>query len=30
MNLSSNVNEGIRVVLFFYKMITHAQKAQKA
>ena len=26
---SSNVNEGIRAVLFFYKKISHAQKAQK-
>ena len=30
MNLSSNVNDSIRAVLFFYKKISHTQKAQKA
>ena len=28
--ISSNINEGIKAVLIFYKKISHAQKAQKA
>ena len=28
-NVSSNINEGIKVVLFFYEKISHAQKVQK-
>ena len=28
-NVSSNINEGIKVVLFFYEKILHTQKVQK-
>ena len=27
--MTSNINEGIRAVLFFYKKISHTQKVQK-
>ena len=30
LNFSSNINEGIKAVLFFYEKISHTQKAQKA
>ena len=30
LRISSNINEGTRVVYFFYEKISHAQKAQKA
>ena len=29
LRISSNINEGTRVVYFFYEKISHAQKAQK-
>ena len=29
-NFSSNINEGIKAVLFFYEKTPHTQKAQKA